>query len=112
MYGGKHISKGDVVFVFASENEGGPGLIASGMVTARSRAPESRARSANTSREHHRQAYRAREAPPGRAGLKPFSNWSDGRPETELNFKFYRHGDGQDRRHLRRRPLHSYAVFF
>jgi hypothetical protein len=26
----------------------------------------------------------------GRKELKPFSNWKDGRPETELNFKFYR----------------------
>ena len=26
----------------------------------------------------------------GRNELKPFSNWHDGRPETELNFKFYR----------------------
>ena len=26
----------------------------------------------------------------GRSELKPFSNWNDGRPETELNFKFYR----------------------
>jgi hypothetical protein len=26
MYGGKHISKGHTVFVFASENEGGQGL--------------------------------------------------------------------------------------
>lgn len=26
----------------------------------------------------------------GRAELKQFSNWKDGRPETELNFKFYR----------------------
>ena len=26
----------------------------------------------------------------GRGELKPFSNWNDGRPETELNFKFYR----------------------
>ena len=26
----------------------------------------------------------------GRSELKPFSNWKDGRPETELNFKFYR----------------------
>ncbi len=25
MYGGKHIAKGDTIFVFASENEGGPG---------------------------------------------------------------------------------------
>jgi len=22
--------------------------------------------------------------------LKPFKDWDDGRPETELNFKFYR----------------------
>jgi hypothetical protein len=26
----------------------------------------------------------------GRKHLKPFSDWNDGRPETELNFKFYR----------------------
>ena len=45
MYGGKHIAGGDTIFVFASENEGGSGLIARGV---------------------------------------------DGRPETELNFKFYR----------------------
>src|SRR5204863_9197810 len=34
MYGGKHIAKGDRIFLFASENEGGPGLIASGVVTS------------------------------------------------------------------------------
>src|SRR5438067_1307749 len=34
MYGGKHIAKGDTIFVFASENEGGPGLIANGVVTS------------------------------------------------------------------------------
>src|SRR5690606_41934186 len=27
MYGGKHIAEGDTVYIFASENEGGPGLI-------------------------------------------------------------------------------------
>ena len=32
MYGGKHIAEGDTVFVFASENEGGQGLIARGVV--------------------------------------------------------------------------------
>jgi hypothetical protein len=32
MYGGKHITKGDTVFVFASENEGGQGLVARGVV--------------------------------------------------------------------------------
>jgi len=26
----------------------------------------------------------------GRSELRPFSAWNDGRPETELNFKFYR----------------------
>jgi hypothetical protein len=26
----------------------------------------------------------------GRSDLKPFSHWKDGRPETELNFKFHR----------------------
>jgi len=26
----------------------------------------------------------------GRAELKPHSDWKDGKPETELNFKFYR----------------------
>lgn len=35
MYGGKHIAKGDTIFVFASENEGGPGLIARGGVPRR-----------------------------------------------------------------------------
>ena len=34
MYGGKYIATGDVIFVFASENEGGSGLIASGVVTS------------------------------------------------------------------------------
>ena len=34
MYGGKRIAKGDTIFVFASENEGGSGLIASGVVTS------------------------------------------------------------------------------
>src|SRR5437762_9944322 len=34
MYSGKHIAKGDTIFVFASENKGGPGLIASGVVTS------------------------------------------------------------------------------
>src|SRR6266852_5678791 len=32
MYGGKHIAKADTIFIFASENEGGPGLVASGVV--------------------------------------------------------------------------------
>ena len=34
MYGGKRIAKGDTLFIFASENEGGSGLVASGVVTS------------------------------------------------------------------------------
>jgi hypothetical protein len=34
MYGGKHVAEGDTIFVFASENEGGRGLIARGVVTS------------------------------------------------------------------------------
>src|SRR3989442_13174676 len=34
MYGGKHIAEGDTIFVFASENEGGQGLVARGIVTS------------------------------------------------------------------------------
>ena len=34
MYGGKHVAEGDKVFVFASENEGGRGLVARGVVTS------------------------------------------------------------------------------
>src|SRR5215216_5599214 len=34
MYGGKQIAAGDTIYIFASENEGGSGLIAMGIVTA------------------------------------------------------------------------------
>src|SRR5437867_5240305 len=40
MYGGKHIAKGDTIFVFASENEGGSGLVASGIVTSAEGLPK------------------------------------------------------------------------
>ncbi|WP_245443238.1 hypothetical protein [Labrys okinawensis] len=33
MYGGKHVAAGDIIFLFASENEGGHGLFARGIVT-------------------------------------------------------------------------------
>ena len=39
MYGGKRIARGDTIFVFASENEGGLGLIASGIVTSAEAIP-------------------------------------------------------------------------
>ena len=46
---------------------------------------------ADAVRQHRRQAAsRSPGAAWGEAELKPFSDWDDGRPETELNFKFYR----------------------
>ena len=91
MYGGKDIAKGDSIFVFASENEGGPGLIASGMVTSAEPTPRKPGIERQTPRVSvsiRRTALAKRRL--GRNELKPFSNWNDGRPETELNFKFYR----------------------
>ncbi len=39
MYGGRDIAVGDTVYLFASETEGGPGLIARGIVTAAAAVP-------------------------------------------------------------------------
>src|SRR5215813_13482453 len=91
MYGGKHIAKGDRIFVFASENEGGPGLIARGVVTsakAIAKKPGNTRQTPRVSISVRPTALAKRRL--GRGELKPFSKWTDGRPETELNFKFYR----------------------
>ena len=91
MYGGKRIAEGDVIFVFASENEGGRGLIARGVVTSASAVAKRRGIALQTPRVSitvRRTALAKR--PLGRDELKRFSQWKDGRPETELNFKFYR----------------------
>jgi hypothetical protein len=90
MYGGKHIAEGDTIFIFASENEGGQGLIARGVVTSveaiakRGVAPQT----PRVSLSIRRTALAKR--PLGRRQLKPFTDWNDGQPMTELNFKFYR----------------------
>jgi hypothetical protein len=91
MYVGKGIAKGDKIFIFASENEGGPGLIAKGIVTSAKAIAKKRGVTRQTPRVSiaiTRMALTKR--PLGRSQLKLFSNWNDGRPETELNFKFYR----------------------
>jgi hypothetical protein len=91
MYGGKHIAEGDVVFLFASENEGGHGLIARGVVISAEAVAKKRGIVRQTPRVSvtiKRTALARR--PLGRRELKRFAAWDDGRPETELNFKFYR----------------------
>ena len=91
MYGGKHVAEGDKVFVFASENEGGQGLIARGVVTA----AEAIARKPGVARQTPRVSLTIRRTALakqrlGRSELKQFKDWNDGHPATELNFKFYR----------------------
>ena len=91
MYGGKHIAEGDTVFVFASENQGGQGLIARGVVSS----AEAMAKKRGIARQTPRVSVAIRRTalakrPLGRSELKRFSDWNDGQPQTELNFKFYR----------------------
>jgi hypothetical protein len=91
MYGGKLVAEGDAIFVFSSENEGGHGLIARGVVTAAAAVAKKRGIARQTPRVNltiKRTAPAKR--PLGRNELKPFHDWKDGRPETELNFKLYR----------------------
>ena len=91
MYGGKLIATGDTIFIFASENEGGQGLIARGVVTSAQAIPKKAGVARQTPRVSitvRRTALAKRRL--GRSELKHFSDWNDGRPETELNFKFYR----------------------
>jgi hypothetical protein len=91
MYGGKQIAAGDELFIFASENEGGMGLVACGTVTSAEAVPLKRGIARQTPRVSISVELRAlamRQL--GRGELKAFSDWNDGRPETELNFKFYR----------------------
>jgi hypothetical protein len=91
MYGGKHIAEGDTVFVFASENEGGQGLIVRGVVTS----AEAVAKKAGVERQTPRVSITIRRLASakrqlGRNELKHLTDWKDGQPGTELNFKFYR----------------------
>lgn len=90
MYGGKRIAVGDTVYVFASENEGGKGLVARGVVveaTAVARRPGVARQTPRVSVVVRRTALGKR--PLGRAELKPFAG-AAGRPEGELHFKLYR----------------------
>lgn len=91
MYGGKHIAEGDIVFVFASENGSGQGLIAGGVVTSAQAIARKRGIARQTPRVSltiRRTALAKR--PLGRSQLKHLTEWNDGQPGTELNFKFYR----------------------
>src|SRR5213075_2002100 len=102
MYGGKHIAKGDTIFVFASENEGGSGLIASGVVTSAKAIAKKRGVARQTPRVTitiKRTALAKRRL--GRIELRLFSGWNDGRPRDRAQFQILSSGNEQDCRHLR-----------
>jgi len=91
MYGGKYIAKGDPVFVFASENDGGKGLVWRGVVTSAVAIAKKRGIARQTPRVSIAVTGTAlAKRPLGRSELKRYTDWKDGKPETELNFKFYR----------------------
>jgi hypothetical protein len=92
MYGGKNIAAEDEIFLFASENEGGRGLIALGVVTAAARAPTVRGAGGRGTPRVSITVRRIASAKRslGRNELKSFRDWGDGRPQTELCFKLYR----------------------
>src|SRR5512134_3532854 len=78
MYGGKHIAKGDTLFVFASENEGGQGLVARGIVTS----AEAIARKRGVARQTPRVSITVRRTalakrPLGRSELRHLTDWKD-----------------------------------
>jgi len=92
MYGGKSIKAGDEIFVFASEQDGGAGLVARGRVTQ----VEAVAPKKNVERQTPRVSIaveREGGAPKqtfGRDRLKAWRGVDDGSPQAELDFKFYR----------------------
>ena len=90
MYGGRHVAAGDTVFVFASETQGGAGLVARGVVTAVAAV----ARVPGVARQTPRVSVAARctaraTRSLGRRELRHLTEWGDGQPGTELKFKLY-----------------------
>ena len=82
MYGGKGVAAGDRVFVF----DRALGLVAWGLVEAAALLPREGVPRVSVTLRRQGQVVRVF----GRAEVKGFRDWDDGRPETEINFKFYR----------------------
>ncbi|WP_246753482.1 hypothetical protein [Agrobacterium sp. OT33] len=101
MYGGKTITEGDTVFLFASENEGGHGLLARGTVTsaqAVARKPGI-ARQTPRGRSHHK-TNRNRPASAGSCGTARFPRLARRTARNRTQFQALPPGDRQGRRHL------------
>jgi hypothetical protein len=90
MYGGKQVQTDDRIFVFASETNGGSGLIARGRVTDSTALPRTEA-----VRQTPRVSLEIAVSDPalrplGRECLKPFRGEAGRSPQGELDFKLYR----------------------
>ena len=90
MYGGKHIAVGDIVFIFASENEGGAGLFARGIVSHAEANPRTAARRQTPRVTIQVQRDGSTRRPFGRSQVREFRGKSIDRPEAEIDFKLYR----------------------
>lgn len=91
MSGGKAIADGDRVFLFDGETYGGAGLVATGIGTRAEAVPPTPGIVGQPPLVTVAIDCRAlAQAPLGREQLKRFSDWDDGKPETELNFELYR----------------------
>ena len=102
MYGGKHIAKGDMIFVFASENEGGPGLVASGIVTSAEATPKKLGIARQTPRVSitiRRTALAKRRL--GRSELKTLLRLERRSTRDRAQLQVLSSGNEQDRGHLR-----------
>ncbi len=90
MYGGKSIAVGDPIFIFASENEGGAGLFARGVVSQSEAAPRTAAlrQTPRVSIRIERNGTARR--PLGRTEVRGFRGSGGGTPEEEVDFKLYR----------------------
>lgn len=90
MYWGRSIAAGDRLFLFASETQGGAGLVARGLVLASGPVPRG-----EKARETPRVTLDVERLdgvtrPFGRAELRPFRHTRAGSAEFELDFKLYR----------------------
>jgi len=91
MYGGKGIARGDVAFIFASETQGGRGLVARAVVTKAESVPLRKGVERQTPRVSvtvTRTALASR--PFGREQVKAWRGIADGSGEAEIDFKLYR----------------------
>jgi hypothetical protein len=101
MYGGRHIAKGDSVFIFASENEGGQGLIARGVVTSAEAIARKRGIVRQTSRVTltiRRTAFAKR---PLEKRIQAFLRLERRKTPDRTEFQILSPGNEQDRRRLR-----------